>query len=256
MAPISARGIILKKYFLRETSYILVIYTRDFGKIRGVLKGARNPYPQFAGNFEIFTLCDITFYKKKKMDLITACESADFFLPIRKDIERLTYADYFIELVDVITADYDANAEIYDALYESLKMISLNASARRVSRIFEMNILKSIGLKPIIDYCAKCETRDTGNMSFNPKMGGVLCASCAKEESGSMRISLGTVNFMRKIYETPILRTGMIKVSAIVGREIENVLRSFINYHVARDLKSMKFLSDITKKGVLKESYA
>jgi len=256
MAPINTSGIILKKYFLRETSYILVIYTRDFGKIRGVLKGARNPYPQFAGNFEVFTLCDITFYKKKKMDLITVCEGVDFFLPVRKDIERLTYADYFIELVDVITADYDVNTEIYDTLYESLKVMSENASAKRVSRIFEMNMLKSIGLKPIIDYCAKCERADLGDVSFNTKVGGVLCSSCSKEESGSVKISLGTVKFMRKIYEVPILKTGMIKVSGIVGREIENILGSFINYHVARDLKSIKFLNDITKKGVLKESYA
>ena len=102
-----AEGIILRKYYLRETSYILVVFTKEHGKIRGVLKGVRNPYPQFAGNFEIFTRCRITFYRKKRsaFDLITQCEMEDFFLPIRKDIERLTCANYFIELTDTVAGD-------------------------------------------------------------------------------------------------------------------------------------------------------
>ncbi|MBU1894387.1 MAG: recombination protein O N-terminal domain-containing protein, partial [Candidatus Omnitrophica bacterium] len=62
MAVQKAEGIILKKYFLRETSYIIVAFTKEFGKIKGVIKGIRAPYPQFAGNFEIFTQCRLLFY--------------------------------------------------------------------------------------------------------------------------------------------------------------------------------------------------
>ena len=98
MAVQNAEGVILRKYLLRETSYILVIFTKEFGKIKGVIKGVRNPYPQFAGNFEIFTQCEVLFYRKKKklIDLITQCETLDYFLTVRKDVESLTYANYFI----------------------------------------------------------------------------------------------------------------------------------------------------------------
>ena len=154
----NAEGIILRKFFLRETSYILVVFTREFGKIRGVLKGVRAPYPQFAGNYEIFTKCQLLFYRKKKksLDLITRCEALDFFLPARKDIERLTYANYFIELVDVVTSDYDVNEELYGSLVESLQLLATRSSAKRVSRIFELKLLKAIGLAPHLEGCVDC----------------------------------------------------------------------------------------------------
>ena len=127
--------------FRSETSYILVVFTREFGKIRGVLKGARNPYPQFAGNFEIFTHCDLVFYKKKNkgMDLVTRCEAVDFFLNVRKDIERLAYAYYFTELVDVVTTEGQKSEELYYVLLEGLSLFGTNARPWRVRRLFALH---------------------------------------------------------------------------------------------------------------------
>ena len=41
MAGLKAEGVILRKYLLRETSYILKIFTREYGKIKGVIKGVK-----------------------------------------------------------------------------------------------------------------------------------------------------------------------------------------------------------------------
>ncbi|MFQ5952703.1 MAG: DNA repair protein RecO [Candidatus Omnitrophota bacterium] len=252
MAAQSAEGVILRKFYLRETSYILVVFTREFGKIRGVLKGARDPYPQFAGNFEIFTKCQLLFYRKKKkaLDLITQCEALDFFLPVRKDIERLTYANYFIELIDIVTSDYDRNEELYDLLVESLRLLATRSSAKRVGRIFELKLLKAVGLTPRLGECVECGAPVSSGFFLSVKDGGVKCRSCLREGSEAFRISLGTVNFMRKIIASPVVKTAQIKVSREVGKETEKLLKRFVQYHIARPVRSLKFLSHLEKAGI------
>ncbi len=253
MGAQKAHGIILRKYLLRETSFILVVYTREFGKIKGVLKGARNPAPQFAGNFEIFSLCQLLFYKRKKasLDLITQCEALECFLPARKEIERLTYANYFIELIDIICNENDPNEAIFDVLVESLKLLSTGASPKRTARIFELKLLEALGLSPNLEGCLECGKASAGNMYFSVKSGGTLCRECKSNDRTCFPISAGTINFIRKIQSSPFERTGHVKVSKEVGVEIEKLLKGFLEFHVNRQARSLVFIKHLEKSGMV-----
>jgi len=248
-----AEGVILRKYYLRETSYILVVFTREFGKIKAVMKGIRQPYPQFAGNFEVFTRCQMLFYRKRKssMDLATQCETLDFFYPVRGDIERLTYANYLIELIDMVTVDHDPNEEIYRLLVKSLDFLAGGASPKRVTRIFEIKLLGALGIGPQLDECVLCGGRSSEGMRFSVANGGVLCAGCLNADRSALSVSLGTLNFMRKIQKSDLSRTPMIKVSSQVGKETEKVLRDFLAYHINRPVKSLGFLAQLEKAGIV-----
>jgi DNA repair protein RecO (recombination protein O) len=252
MAGESAEGVILKKYLLRETSYALVVFTREFGKIRGVIKGVRNPYPQFAGDYEIFTRCAFLLYRKKRgqMDLITQCDGIEPFVSVRKDIERLTYANYIIELMDTVTNDHDANEGLYNILLESLRMLDTGASAKRTARIFELKLLEDLGLSPRLTECAACESSVGANAFFSAGHGGALCERCARSARDRVSVSQGTLKFMEKIRSSEFALTARIKVSREVGKETEEVLRQFLNYHIGRPLKSLAFLGQLRKAGI------
>lgn len=253
MAAQQAEGIILRKYFLRETSYILIVFTKEFGKIKGVIKGVRNPVPQFGGNFEIFSRARLLFYKKKKslMDLITQCETVDFFLPLRKSLERLTYASYFVELVDIVTVDYEVNEPLYKTLVDSLALMAAGSSAKRVSRIFELKLLEHLGLSPVLDACVKCKREAEEAAYFSIKEGGILCLRCVSGKNEfNMPISLGAVKFMRKIRSSDISKLSGVKVSGEVGRQTEEILRRFLQYHIARPIKTLTFMNKLKNAGV------
>jgi DNA repair protein RecO (recombination protein O) len=254
MAAHSAEGVILRRFYLRETSYVLVVFTKEFGKVRGVIKGVRAPYPQFAGNYELFTRCSLLFYKKKKkpLDLITQCETLESFQGAKKEIERLTYANYFIELIDVVTEDYDVNEEVYRVLVESLRMLSGTSSAKRVSRIFEIKVLSALGMEPQLDGCTVCAAPLEGEQLFSAASGGVVCSGCAERDRTAVKVSAGVVKFMRKIIENDLDRVSHIKVSKEVGLQTEAALKSFLRYHVNRPMRSLGFLEQMEKTGVVK----
>ena len=107
MAIQTTEGIVLRKQNLRETSIILKFFTRDFGKISGVIKGARGPSAAIGHNPQAFSQNSVVFYERKKSNLstISHCDLLNFFEPIRSDLERTIYADYFLELVDTVTIE-------------------------------------------------------------------------------------------------------------------------------------------------------
>jgi len=83
-------AIVLNKRDFRETSLIISFYTRDFGKLNGILKGIRAEPPKFATNPELFSHNEIIFYKKtnSSLHLVSQADKLDNFTRIRQSIEN------------------------------------------------------------------------------------------------------------------------------------------------------------------------
>jgi len=64
-----AEAVVLKTYPFRETSKIAVFFSREFGKINGLLKGIRKDPKKFGTNLQLASLNDLVFYKKQSSEL-------------------------------------------------------------------------------------------------------------------------------------------------------------------------------------------
>jgi DNA repair protein RecO (recombination protein O) len=246
--PKKSEAILLRKVELRETSLLLTFYTKESGKISGVIKGVRSPQPQFAGVYEPFTLDKVTYYEKSNKDLfvISQCDLLEYFSPIRTDIERIAYAGYFIEFVDSVCQASEKNEDIFFLLRDSLEAISnKQGSLKRIARIFEIKLLNLIGLMPRLKQCVECDSNDTTKGAFSIKNGGMLCEQCIKTDITSRKILQETVNFMEIIRTMPYEKTLRIKVSENVGKDLEDILRGFLDYHVQKRFKSLEFMKQI-----------
>ena len=64
-----SEAIVLRRQPLRETSLILTFYTKDLGKIKGILRGVRGTRGQYGGgSFEILSHDELIFYDRKNSD--------------------------------------------------------------------------------------------------------------------------------------------------------------------------------------------
>lgn len=245
-----SQGILLRRQDLRETSLILTFYTKDSGKIKGIVRGVRGPHAQYGGgSLEIFAYDAIVFYERKKSEFctISQCDLLEFFNPIRESLERLAYATYIIELLDSVTALDDKNTEAFDLLLNSLKLLSGSSSAKRVTRIFEIKLLSLLGLMPTLELCAGCGGALDSNAKFSLRHGGLICKACFAMDREAHSILPGTVKFIEHIRSSPFEKVERIKVAAKVGEELESILRKFLDYHIERRLKTLEFLKEIEK---------
>ncbi len=246
-----SEALILRKQELRETSLIVTFYTRDFGKIKGILRGVRGSRGSQGGAaLEIFSRDDIVFYDRKKGDIFTVsqCDLAEFFSPARESLDRLAHATYMIELLDSVTTLGDANPEAYDLTVNSLKLLCTDASAKRVARIFEIKLLSLIGLMPAMTECASCGGALDGAARFSLRNGGLLCKTCLGADKSARPMLPGTVKFIEYIQNSPFDKIDRVKVSQDVGRELEQVLRRFLDYHIERRLRTVEFMKDLERQ--------
>ena len=253
MAIHTQDAIILRERDIRETSLLVVFYTRDFGKIRGLIKGVRGPKGPLGYQVQVFTLSKVVFYDSKRSGIhtVSQCDLIDFYESIREDIVKTSYACYFVELVDVLTEEKDINAEIFDLLLNSLELLKGESSPKRISRILEIRLLMLSGLMPRLDSCQICDSQiDFMRPSFNKvkfsyKSGGLLCERCVSHDSSSSSIMAGTAQFIDHVERAPYERLSRIKVSKDVGIELEKIMSNFIAYQLDKEIKSLKFIEKI-----------
>jgi len=250
MAVHRTKGFVLRREDVRETSILLTVYTKDYGKLKLLSKGVRTPEQRFISSYELFALDDIVFYERKKKGFffLSQCELLDFFPKARESLERLSYASYFVELLDLVTVQGEAGPELFTLLGNCLSFLSERASPKRVARVFEIKLLSALGHMPRIRQCASCAVLlKEAKTKFSLTAGGLLCEKCVSGDRKAKPVLQGTINFMRHIEDLPFERLKHIKVSNKVGSEVERLLRGFITYHLDVKPRSAEF---ITKVGV------
>ena len=250
MAIQKSEGILLRRQDLRETSIILTFYTRGFGKIKGIVRGVRGPRGQYGGGaLEIFSLDEIVFYERKRSDIYTISQYdlINFFNPIRESLEKLSYAMYLAELIDSVTSLADPNDDAFELLLNSLKLLEADASPRRVARIFEIKLLYLFGLMPSMELCSACGRKAEEAGRFSIIHGGLICKECCRTEKETLPILPGTAKFIEHVLSSPFDRAARVKVAMAVGKELESILRRFLDYHIERRLKTVQFIREIER---------
>ena len=90
MAIVKSEAIFLKGTNWRESSRILTAFSRDYGKVKLVAKGARRPKSKYGAALEPLTHAQIIFYQRETRDLYTLSEAGvlDTFEGIKGSLEK------------------------------------------------------------------------------------------------------------------------------------------------------------------------
>lgn len=242
-----ATGIVLNKRDLRETSIILEIYTKEFGKINGVLKGIRTDPKKFASNLEPFSLNEIIFYRKinSHLHLVSQADKIENFTGIRQSIERTATAGFMVELINSVMQLEDKNEEIYSLALSSLKELETNYNPEKIATIFKIKMLNLSGFKPHFDSCVSCLDKIMGQSKFSLALGGLLCPHCMPKDPTSRSIFRGTIATVLHIERNTFASSLNLGMNPQIKKELDLILNSFLNFHLGRELKSQKLINKL-----------
>jgi len=237
-------GIVLKTFDFRETSRIATFYTKQYGKVKGVLKGVRKDSKKFGSSIDRFSVNDIVYYRYSRSDLhlVSQCDLIQYFFAVRQDYKRNIAANYMIELVDTVMPSEEPNKRVYSLMLDFLEHLETAKDIDKLVHIFQIKILMISGFRPQIDSCVHCQRKIHGRAKFSLKDGGLLCQDCPSEESESAIISKGTVASILHIEKNATLKNLRLGFTATVRRELKYVLNNFLVYHLGRQIKAAKFL--------------
>ena len=231
-------AIVLRTVEFSETSLVVTLFTREFGKIGALAKGGRRLKGPFESALDVLALCRIVFLHKSSeaLDLLTEAKLLRRFRPAGKDLFGLYAAYYVAELLKELTDEGDPHPELFDLADETLEALGAGEPvARRVVR-FELGALRLLGHSPSLERCAECGTavEAAGRVAFGPIDGGVLCGGCRVGKRHMVSVSAGALRTMRQLAEPDGRAWQRIEVDAGTLGETRGVLNHYLSHLLGR----------------------
>ena len=250
----------------RDTSKIVTFYTKEYGKLKGIAKGARTAKNKFGSALEPMTLSMLVIYKKEHRDLhlISQCDAIDSFKNLTEDLDRMTTALAVIELMNQVTHDEERNLVLFALLGETLS--ALNSSSKNYSSYlftFRLRLASLFGYAPNFEVCGECGNpliigNGEKHFAFQVARGAVFCNSCCMPSDLSMSIgqniafisiSAQGLQILRRLLNAQITSLGNLEFDIKVGNQIDDLIRLYLRYHFEglKPLKSIELFHQYNK---------
>ena len=116
MPPITSDALVLRTYKLGETSKVVVLLTRERGKLRAIAKGARAVRGRYRSALEPLSEVRATLYGRQGAELLRLgeCELLrSAFLVGGVEPEIRLALSYFAELLDAFAQEGEAEDAVY-----------------------------------------------------------------------------------------------------------------------------------------------
>ncbi len=229
-----------------ETSQIVTFFARAAGKISAIAKGSKRPKSAFDGPIEIFSYGKIVFAdsNKEKLATLTEFESAyggAGFTGLSNNLFAMNCCLFGAELLNKFTHDYDPHPQLFDDFLQFLEntqslildsrfSIPDNQSLTSIQQpcpgapgssiemlalliLFQLALLKEVGLRPVLNACANCKTRydirkrgmmDEGRKTreefyFSSSANGLICRDCESSFPDKLRLTQTAANCLSNL---------------------------------------------------------
>lgn len=253
--PVAERSLATEAVVLRhkdwgEADRFLVLFTREQGKLRAIVKGARRIRSRKAGHIEPFTRVKLMLNKGRDIWILTQAETINLYQPLRENLEKMGYAAYVLELIDRFTSEDDPNIYIYTLLTNTLKRIADCDDPIPIIRFFDLHLLDAVGFRPELQSCVRCRrVIQPEDQFFSPEEGGIVCPSCSSAVRGKLAVSMQTLKYLRHYQRSPYKEAMRGTLAPSVRREMEILLERYLDYILEKQLNSPDFIRHLRRVG-------
>ena len=199
-------AICLRTVDYSETSQIVSLFARTTGKISAIAKGSKRPKSAFDGPIDIFSYGEIVFSdsSREKLTTLTEFEQQPAFTLMGTNQLSLNASLFAVELIDSLINEYDPHPELFDSFLQFLKNTNEIRDTLGASRdtltlliLFQLSLLKEIGLQPILNACVNCKSKYGSNWPqcyFSNSANGLLCRDCEAGFQDKIKLNQSTAN--------------------------------------------------------------
>ena len=247
-----SEAIVLRRVNFGEADRMLTLYSREFGKIKALAKGARKPQTRKTGHVELFMRTNFMFAKGKNIDIITQAELVEAYSGLREDLVRTTYASYAVELLDGLTAEADRDLRKYDLLSGGLGWFAETDNLRLAARFYELRLLSLAGFQPQLFQCVSCSQQiEEQDQFFSAEAGGLLDPGCREADRRALPISAAAVKVLRYLQTRSWEIASVLHLKGTLHGELEAVMYYYLRYILERNLRSVEFLHRLRQEAAL-----
>jgi DNA repair protein RecO (recombination protein O) len=242
MRILSAEAILLDSFDLHERDRVVTFLTAEWGKKRGVARGARAKFSRFAGQLQPLSKVAVRWFEKEGRELVRI-ESVELVEPCRSlldDLDGILLGSYLAEDLACFAQENEESEPFYRLLDGALRWIEQGVDRDLVARYFEVWVLRLAGIFPPPRECPVCgrELTDAAGAVLDRAGPEIRCRDCATGRE--TRMSPAAIGFLlRSAREAPpAIAASSQPPRPELLREIERVCAAVRTSFLHQELRS------------------
>ena len=236
-------GIILSITPYGETSKIINVYTKEYGVIGIMCKGAMGIKSKLRSvtsklTYGIFNI----YYKKDKLSTLVSVDIIDSLKNIKSNILLISYVTYLCELVSQVLKQSN-DRRIYDDFINAILKIEEGLNPIVITNILEVKLLDFLGVGLNLTSCIMCGNQNE-IVTLSSEKGGLICKNCYR---GERMVPISLVKVINMYYLVDIKSISKLSLKEDVINEINRFLTLYYDDYTGLYLKSKDFLKTMQK---------
>jgi len=203
---------VLHSRSFRETSLIVEAFTREYGRVAVVARGAKSARSRWRNVLQPFRPLLLSWSQKSDLGTLTAADQVAS--PPALQGQSLYCGLYLNELLMRLLHRGDPHAEVFEGYRHALSSLASEAPPQPLLRVFEKHLLEAIGYAMLLDreYGSGAEIRPQNWYDYKPDRGPVPASRPGKNRiSGAALLALHTENLqVENLTELKILMRNVI----------------------------------------------
>lgn len=236
MSAETTTAIVLRTIDFSETSLIVTLLTREFGRLSAMAKGARRPKGSFEGSLDLLGVCRVVVIRKSSdaLDLLTEAKLQRRFRGAEKSLERLYGGYYIAEMLRLLTDDHDPHPDLYDLALRTLNQIDGTGDVASSLAYFDLQSLRMLGHAPGTDRCTSCggDVESAARLTFALLTGGIICVDCRSRQRQTISVRRVVMDEIRRLKSvgtelpTQVPNNVYGELRAVLNRYIQTIVGS------------------------------
>lgn len=238
---VKTEAVILSSVNFRESSKIFTLYTKEFGKVNALFKGARRSKTKFAKSLGPMSHVFVVMYIKegRGVQIISQCDSEKTFHRIISDLGKICVGLAIVELTKSVTPEHEKNQKLFLLLTSSL--LALDESNKNFKYIFykfELELADCLGYHPKFTHCISCKKpivicfSANNSVVYRVDKGGPICKNCKAATGKQVRVSFEVLTLLEQLRKTEYKGVFDLNIRKEQELEIQKLLWLYLRYHV------------------------
>jgi DNA repair protein RecO (recombination protein O) len=248
MAVLTTEALVLRGYKLGETSKVVVLLTRERGKVRAVARGARGGKPRYQSALEPLSQVRVSLHGRQGAELLRVGQAELLHSAFRtgeRGLDAALFLSSCAELLDAFSPEGEAEDRVYRLALAVLAAVEDGADPDLVRGYLEAWLLKLHGLYPPLDRCASCSRAlRPGRREYHRPAHGFVCPECGPA-SGPV-LPGDACGLLGRIFAQP--PDELTVPAAAPVRALESFHRQLVAEHLERDLRSPRVIREATRE--------
>ena len=244
MPVLTSEAVVLRTWPVHEADLIVSLFTRDYGRLRGIAKAALKSRKRFGGALEPMTLARAWFAERPRQELARMDQLEIIRSPLSAPVDhtRMAVLSFFAEVIDEALPEHDPQETVFRLLVSVLEQTTKEQPWMPLT-YFSLWMTRLMGLLPDISRCIVCGeglALHAAEVFYSSYADGLFCAVHRKGSANPL--SADSWQLAQRMLKAPAAAFSGEPWTRKRGQDLRRFTLQILERHLERKLRTAEAL--------------